>query len=62
MPRVCLPKAEKITAILSTVGSDYFETAGVKMDQGRVFTDQDQENSAPVLIVNEKMAQFLAGR
>ncbi len=50
------PKAEKITAILSTVGSDYFETAGVKIDQGRVFTDQDQENSAPVLIVNEKMA------
>ena len=50
------PKAEKITTILNTVDRDYFETAGVTIDRGRVFTDIDQENSAPVAIVNEKMA------
>jgi predicted permease len=50
------PKAEKITTILNTVDRDYFETAGVTIDRGRVFTEVDQENSAPVAIVNEKMA------
>src|ERR1700722_7123871 len=50
------PKAEKITTILNTVDRDYFEAAGVTIDRGRVFTDIDQENSAPVAIVNEKMA------
>jgi predicted permease len=50
------PKAEKISTILNTVDRDYFETAGVTIDRGRVFTEVDQENSAPVAIVNEKMA------
>jgi predicted permease len=49
-------QADKITAVLTTVALDYFETAGVTIDRGRVFTQVDQENSAPVAIVNEKMA------
>ncbi len=50
------PKAEKITSILNTVGLDYFETAGVTIDRGRGFTNLDQENTAPVAVVNEKVA------
>jgi predicted permease len=50
------PKAEKITSILNTVGPDYFETAGVTIDRGRGFTNLDQENTAPVAIINEKVA------
>ncbi len=50
-------RADKITTILNTVDRDYFETAGVAIDRGRVFTNIDQENSAPVAIVNEKMAR-----
>ena len=35
---------------------NYFDTAGVTLDRGRVFTSVDREDSAPVAIVNEKMA------
>jgi len=43
--------------IVNTVDLNYFETAGVTLDSGRDFTNLDQETSAPVAIVNEKMAQ-----
>jgi predicted permease len=49
-------QADKITGVVTTVDLDYFETAGVTIDRGRAFTNVDQENSAPVAIVNEKMA------
>jgi predicted permease len=49
-------QADKITGVVNTVDLDYFETAGVTIDRGRAFTNVDQENSAPVAIVNEKMA------
>jgi predicted permease len=50
-------QADTVTTILNTVDRNYFETAGVKLDSGRQFTEIDQENSAPAAIVNEKMAQ-----
>jgi len=49
-------QADKITAIVDTVDTNYFETAGVAIDRGREFTNLDQENSTPVAIVNEKLA------
>jgi predicted permease len=49
-------QADTITTIINTVDTGYFETAGVSIDAGRVFTNMDQENSAPVAIVNEKLA------
>jgi putative ABC transport system permease protein len=49
-------QADKITTIVNTVDLDYFETAGVRIDRGRQFTNIDQEQSAPVAIVNEKLA------
>jgi predicted permease len=49
-------KADRINSILNTVDLDYFETAGVTIDRGRTFTNIDQENSAAVAIVNEKVA------
>ncbi|MGI8745426.1 MAG: ADOP family duplicated permease [Bryobacteraceae bacterium] len=49
-------QADKITTIVNTVDANYFETAGVPIDKGREFTNVDQETSAPVAIVNEKMA------
>ena len=49
-------QADKIRAIVNTIDRDYFETAGVIMISGRAFTNLDQEASAPVAIVNEKMA------
>ena len=50
-------QADKIWAIVNTVDFNYFVTAGVSLKSGREFTNLDQDLSAPVAIVNEKMAQ-----
>jgi predicted permease len=49
--------AEQLRTIVNTVDRNYFETAGVAIDHGRAFMNGDQETSAPVVIVNEKMAR-----
>ena len=49
-------RTDQIRAVLHTVDRDYFETAGVPIEDGRAFTSADQETSLPVAIVNEKMA------
>ena len=49
-------QADTTTAIVNTVDVNYFETAGVMMERGRVFTGADRETSTPVAIVNAKMA------
>ena len=49
-------RADKIAAIVNTVDTDYFETAGVPIESGREFTSLDQKTSTPVAIINEKMA------
>ena len=55
-------QADKTAAIVTTVGLDYFETAGVVIDRGREFTSLDRDDSTPVAVVNEKMAHdFWAG-
>jgi predicted permease len=48
--------ADKLSTIVDTVGTNYFETAGVPLESGREFTELDQASSTPVAIVNEKMA------
>ena len=50
-------QADQIRSIVSIVDAGYFETAGVVIEAGRAFTSLDQETSAPVAIVNEKLAQ-----
>lgn len=49
-------EADKITAIVNTVDLLYFEAAGVAIDKGRGFTASDREDSTPVAMVNEKLA------
>jgi len=49
-------KADVISSILNTVDTGYFETAGIRIENGRDFTEMDREGSAPVAIINEKMA------
>jgi putative ABC transport system permease protein len=49
-------QTDKVATIVNTVDLNYFETAGVVIDRGREFTNADQESSAQVAIVNEKMA------
>jgi len=49
-------KAEQLSTILTIADTHYFETAGVTLERGRTFDATDQENSAPVAIVNTKLA------
>jgi predicted permease len=54
--RVQRSRNDTVASIVNTVDRDFFETAGVTIDRGRVFTDVDQESSTPVAIVNEQLA------
>jgi len=40
-----------------TVSPDYFATLHVPLKRGRVFTSDDQQNTTPVLVINEALAQ-----
>jgi predicted permease len=42
---------------VSAVTGDYFDTVGTRIIEGRAFTDQDREGSAPVLIVSAHLAR-----
>jgi predicted permease len=39
----------------------YFETLGIPLLSGRVFTDLDSEESPPVIVINKSMAKFWEG-
>lgn len=43
--------------LTSRVSDDYFKTLGIPLKQGRVFTEADREDSAPVIVVNEALAE-----
>jgi putative ABC transport system permease protein len=39
------------------VSSDYFKALGIRLSKGRYFTEQDTENSLPVVIINNALAK-----
>jgi putative ABC transport system permease protein len=43
--------------VIHTAGPDYFRTMGIPVVQGREFTEHDDLNSTPVLIINETLAK-----
>jgi predicted permease len=56
------PRDQQPAADYNTVGPDYFSTLGIPVVSGRPFTQADDENSAPVAIVDQTMAaQFWSG-
>src|SRR5262249_16875813 len=44
---------------ISAVSAGYFATVGTPLRRGRMFTPEDRDGSAPVVIVNETMAKLL---
>src|SRR5262249_42797636 len=48
---------DSIRAIVTSIDPDYFATAGITIESGRGFSTADRETTAPVAIVNEKMAR-----
>jgi macrolide transport system ATP-binding/permease protein len=47
---------ELMSLDFNIVGQDYFETMGIPVLQGRGFTDQDNADGRPVMVINEHMA------
>ncbi len=51
------PGGEIPNADYQIVSGDYFHTVGIGVKRGRVFTEQDDEDSLPVVVINETMAR-----
>src|SRR5205085_2892699 len=49
-------------AFITVVTPDYFRAIGNPLKEGRLFTDDDNESSTPVAIINETLARsYFAG-
>ena len=51
------PPDQQPVAWFSSVSPNYFNTIGMKLSKGRLFTDRDNENSPLVVIISETMAR-----
>ena len=54
-------RGEELTFMWNTIGSDYFRTLRIGLVAGRAFEDRDDETSAPVVMVNNTLAQRFWG-
>jgi putative ABC transport system permease protein len=52
-----VPPGQEPDAEASTVTPDYFQTMGIPLRKGRVFTDRDRKDAPPVMIVSETFAR-----
>ena len=52
-------RAELPEAALASVSSNYFETMGIQLLEGRGFTSADSEQSSKVTVVNEALARSI---
>ena len=50
-------RGEDLTFMSNAVGPDYFRTLRIPLVAGRAFEDRDDENAAPVIVVNNTLAQ-----
>jgi putative ABC transport system permease protein len=51
-----LPEGQRAAAPVRLIATDYFQTMGIPLKQGHVFSDDERLDSAPVVIVNERFA------
>ncbi|MBV9618182.1 MAG: ABC transporter permease [Verrucomicrobia bacterium] len=58
-----LPEGQRPGANVRMIGTDYFQTMGIPVLQGRVFDQNEQLNSPPVVIVNQRFVdKFFPGQ
>ncbi len=53
------PKNSHPEAYMRVVSDGYFESVGIRLKAGRVFTERDRASSEPVVVVNETLARTL---
>ena len=57
------PEGQRLTSPIRIIGTDYFQTMGIPLRQGRVFDERERFDSPPVIIVNERFAaKFFPGQ
>jgi predicted permease len=56
--RDTLPKVDDGGPYLSAVQPTFFDTTGIELIEGRLFTEQDRLGSEPVAVVNDTMARL----
>ena len=49
-------KSDAISAVVNTIDLNYFSTLGIPFIEGRDFTQDDRDISAPIAIINDTMA------
>jgi predicted permease len=54
------PNRDGITFRYRAIGGEYFRAMGIELIKGRYFNEQDNENSPPVVIINEVVASYFA--
>ena len=50
---------ERPIGIIQNITPEYFRTLGIALNRGREFTAHDNQDSAPVVIINERLARRL---
>jgi putative ABC transport system permease protein len=51
------PPGQQLIAAYTPVSANYFETLGIRLVRGRVFTAADTTDSVPVTVINESLAR-----
>ena len=51
------PKGQEPEVMFNTAMPNYFETIGIPLLQGRLFGNEDQANTPPVVVINQTMAR-----
>jgi len=46
-----------LTAVINTVGADYFQTMSIPLRRGRMFTERDDDKAPKTVIINETLAR-----
>ena len=52
-----LPQAQQANAAIRVAGTEFFQTAGIPLIQGRLFNQDDRRGARHVMIVNERFAE-----
>lgn len=51
------PKGQELTAVINTVGENYFPTMGIPLRSGRLFTEQDDDKAIKTVLINGTLAR-----
>jgi putative ABC transport system permease protein len=57
MGRAPQPKGQELTAVINTVGADYFQTMSIPLHRGRMFTERDDADGPKTVLINDSLAR-----